>query len=34
MSSPIIGGCLRPNNVSRKLTGPLFQRRENSALEC
>ena len=25
MSSPIIGGCLRPNNVSRKLTTPFHQ---------
>jgi hypothetical protein len=25
MSSPIIGACLRPNNVSRKLTTPFPQ---------
>ena len=28
MSRPIIGGCLRPNIASRKLTVPLFQRRK------
>src|SRR5450432_2227696 len=26
MSRPIMGGCLRPSRVSRKLTAPLFQR--------
>jgi hypothetical protein len=40
MSRPIIGGCLRPNSVSRKLTASLFQRRKqarwsvNKLLRC
>ena len=29
MSSPIIGGCLRPNSVSRKLTMHLLCQRRN-----
>jgi hypothetical protein len=31
MSRPIIGGCLRPNSVSRKLTASFFQRQKQRA---